>query len=42
MDRDARRMRGDGPFLFTQVKNEVGIEEVVSRVMDAWKQQTGG
>ena len=24
MERDARKMRGDGPFLFTQVKNDVG------------------
>ena len=41
MERDARRMRGDGPFLFTQVKNEVGVEEVVSHVTAAWKFQTG-
>src|SRR6185436_6318628 len=41
MERDARRMRGDGPFLFTQVKNSVGVEEVVSHVTTAWKQQTG-
>ena len=36
MERDARRMRGDGPFLFTQVKNDVGVEEVVSHVTRAW------
>ena len=41
MDRDARRMRGDGPFLFTQVKNDVGVEDVVSHVTEAWKAQTG-
>ena len=41
MERDARRMRGDGPFLFTQVKNDVGVAEVVSHVTDAWKKQTG-
>ena len=29
MERDARKMRGDGPFLFTQVKNNVGVDEVV-------------
>ena len=33
MERDARKMRGDGPFLFTQVKNDVGVEEVVSHVI---------
>jgi urease accessory protein len=37
MARDARRMRGDGPFLFTQVKNDLGVEEVVSHVTEAWK-----
>jgi urease accessory protein len=36
MERDARKMRGDGPFLFTQVKNGVGMEDVVSHVTNAW------
>jgi len=40
MERDARTMRGDGPFLFTQVKNDQGVEEVVSHVTIAWKQAT--
>jgi urease accessory protein len=45
MERDARRMRGDGPFLFTQVKNDVGVGDVVSHVTAAWenaKSKTGG
>src|SRR2546422_604966 len=29
MDRDSRRMRGDLPFLFTNLKNEVGLDSVV-------------
>ena len=37
MERDARRMRGEGPFLFTQVKNGVGVDEVVSHVTAAWE-----
>lgn len=37
MERDARRMRGDGPFLFTQVTNNVGVADVVSHVTGAWK-----
>jgi urease accessory protein len=41
MERDARKMRGDGPFIFTQVKNGVGVEEVISHVTGAWKKQTG-
>jgi urease accessory protein len=37
MERDALRMRGEGPFLFTQVKNEQGVDEVVSHVIAAWE-----
>ena len=37
MERDARKMRGDGPFLFTQVKNDQGVEEIVSEITRAWE-----
>jgi urease accessory protein len=40
MERDARKMRGDGPFLFTQVKNDVGVADVVAQVTTAWKRAT--
>ena len=30
MDRDARRMRGERPFLFTNLKTGKGLEEIVS------------
>jgi urease accessory protein len=40
MDRDARKMRGDGPFLFTQVKNDQGVDEVIRHVTSAWKTAT--
>jgi urease accessory protein len=33
MERDARRMRGDGPFVFAQVTNDVGVEEIVDYVV---------
>src|ERR1700730_10703637 len=36
MERDAKKMRGDGPFLFTQVTNNVGVDDVVSHVVEAW------
>ena len=29
MDRDARKMRRDKPFVFTSIKNDKGVEEVV-------------
>lgn len=32
MDRDARKMRGTRPFLFTNVKDEVGLIDVISWV----------
>ena len=37
MERDARRMRGEGPFLFTQVTNGVGVHAVVDYVLTAWR-----
>jgi urease accessory protein len=40
MERDARRMRGDGPFLFAQVKNDQGVEAVASHVIAAWDNAT--
>ena len=36
MERDARKMRGDGPFLFTQVKNGLGVDDVIAHVTQAW------
>jgi urease accessory protein len=36
MERDARKMRGEGPFVFAQVKNDQGVDEIVSHVVDAW------
>jgi urease accessory protein len=40
MERDAKMMRGDGPFLFTQVTNNVGVDDVVTHVLDAWTRAT--
>jgi urease accessory protein len=30
MDRDARRMRGDRPFVFTRVRDGLGVDEIVA------------
>eukprot|EP01035_Chromulina_nebulosa_P019058 gene19058-24880_t len=37
MARDSKIMRGDGPFLFTQVKHNVGIEKVIEHIENAYK-----
>jgi len=41
MDRDARRMRGEGPFLFAQATRDVGVDAVVEHVLHAWKHARG-
>lgn len=41
MERDARRMRGDGPFLFAQVTNGVGVKEIANHVLHALWHATG-
>ena len=33
MDRDARAMRGDGPFVFAQVKNGDGVDAIIRHVL---------
>ena len=37
MDRDARKMRGSGPFLFAQVNAGTGVEQIAGHVIDAWR-----
>ena len=37
MDRDARRMRGDRPFVFSNLRKKTGIQKVVQFIVD-----TGG
>jgi urease accessory protein len=34
MDRDARRMRGDGPFVFTNLKTGAGLDQVFAWLED--------
>jgi urease accessory protein len=41
MERDAQKMRGDGPFVFAQVKNGVGMKEIIDHVIHAWQHATG-
>ena len=41
MHRDSRRMRGDGPFVFAQVRNGEGVAEIADHVLAAWRETTG-
>jgi urease accessory protein len=41
MERDARKMRGEGPFVFTQVTKGVGLQEVIDNLLGAWRKATG-
>ena len=40
MARDARRRRGDGPFVFAQVTNDVGVSEIAAVLLQSWKAAT--
>ena len=37
MDRDARKMRGDGPTVFAQVKHGGGVDEIIAHILAAWQ-----
>lgn len=37
MDRDAKLMRGDGPTLFTSVRENKGVDDVIALVLGAWR-----
>ncbi len=41
MERDARRMRGQGPFLFAQVKHDQGVDGVIGHILHAWHHSRG-
>jgi urease accessory protein len=37
MDRDARRMRGDGPIVFAQCNRGIGLEVIIGHLLGAWQ-----
>jgi urease accessory protein len=37
MERDSKLMRGDGPTLFTSVKKDNGVSDVVDLILAAWR-----
>ena len=38
MDRDARKMRGSGPFVFAEVTHDVGVREIADRMLRAFRE----
>lgn len=40
MERDARRMHGDGPFIFAQVTHGQGVQAIADHLLGTWKQAT--
>ena len=40
MHRDSLKMRGEGPFLFSQVKSGLGVPEIAGHILRAWKGAT--
>lgn len=41
MDRDAKKMRGTGPFVFAQVKHGVGVDEIIDHILHSWQHAMG-
>lgn len=41
MDRDAKLMRGTGPFVFAQVKHGVQVEEIIDHILHAYQHARG-
>ncbi len=41
MARDARRMRGDGPFVFAQLNRDVGLQEICGPLLRTFRQAAG-
>lgn len=41
MERDSKKMRGTGPFVFAQVKHGPGVNEIVAHVLHAWQHAHG-
>jgi urease accessory protein len=41
MERDTKKMRGTGPFVFAQVKHGIGVDEIVGHILHQWKHMSG-
>jgi urease accessory protein len=38
MERDAKKMRGDGPTIFAQVTKGVGVDSIARHLLGAWQE----
>ncbi|KAG6547239.1 hypothetical protein Mapa_011175 [Marchantia paleacea] len=38
MEQDSLRMRDGGPFVFAQVKHNIGVSEIVNHILSAWEE----
>jgi urease accessory protein len=41
MARDSKKMRGNGPFVFAQVKHGVGIDQIIDHIIHSWQHAAG-
>lgn len=41
MERDTKRMRGPGPYVFAQVKNGAGVDQILDHILHAWQHARG-
>jgi urease accessory protein len=41
MERDARKMRGDGPFVCAQVKHGPGVDQIIGHLLHHWQHALG-
>jgi len=43
MERDSKRMRGNGPTIFAQARENlgVGVDDIVNLILGAWSAATG-
>ena len=37
MEQDSKSMRGDGPFVFAEITNGGGVEQIIDHVFRAWQ-----
>jgi urease accessory protein len=37
MDRDSKKMRGEGPFVFAEVKTGKGVDDIIANIEATWK-----